>query len=916
MVKGQADAPKVLPTVFVGLGSTGAKIVSRIKRQLDATDDDLTRQFYRYLRIHSETTPEPGVDEDIPGFVLHTRELDGAMAGRVFQANRDTQIKDDFDKWWPREPDDEARPWVPPLTSRTRWPGGLRLFGRLLLHHACTNPGNSLLSAFRDIRQSIQQAFDGLDPVRKQRVVAGDDASIECYIFGLLAGGTCSGALIDVAYLTRAGLGSVNLYGVMLLGDICYYNTPAGGRDGVNVGMQRKNTVFTLAELSLVQSATGNSIVQRNWIRRVGAATLTDAVVRRYPFDRMVFVGAGNDAGYTLGSFEAYQEFVADYYARLHMSQATARQRNRDVIETLELLELDESHPSRFNQSARIGMFSLSVPVRKIMAAATSKVAIRLAANHFKNAEETRCQRAQNEFLRQVRWPETSTLIEPGLEDLSGEQFRPLPDTRDEFRALYAQRVEDVKGRYERWKRLHDQEAQAKSAEFTQRWRGAIQDLVHDFLGRAKGSDVALGGLKAVVKSLLDHVVRRTEELSNWPLEIRSQLLRGGNANPESVLRAELEAVAAVFPETSLMNPLAIYRRRNWNDDQNLLGHLNSYRDVLRADAVATLTVTALKQVRLELECVELARALVARQAGEVLASLQSAADDEFDTSRVQARTPHEEVLKQRDEVETCFVGPLLEQPDPSAEPVGDGACPTRLDSVCADIMTGWRSDDGQPVHGVFAALVETLRDEGARNELVAQKSERVRMVVRSLRQQFERQVAGAVDKHLRGPVEAISVWHALAEYARMRGGDVAATLLDYFGGLKANVGLFTRLSADVGLDASGPRRPRSYYICDSAEAAAAFRDLGISNPESFLEKLLTNALGYQPAAMAGARPNRSEVVILMEITGDQPVFFDEFHNDVRALLRPDAAVERDQKYWTDRRFPEWIAEWREGTNP
>lgn len=917
MAGGKADAPKVMPTLFIGLGSTGAKIVSRIKRRLDATDDDLTRQFYRYLRITSETTPETGVDEDIPGFVMATRDLDGSTAVRVFQDSQDQSVADDFKRWWPRESPNSKRPWVPRLTKLDKGAGGCRPIGRLLLHYAGLSHGEGLLSTMRGIKQSIQRDFAELEPVRKKRVAGGGDSSIECYLFGMLAGGTCSGSLFDVAYIVRTGLGSVNLYGAMLLGDICYFNKQPKEEDRIIKGIQRKNTVCALAELSLIQCSAGHDVVQGAWISRVGAEELPADILRRYPFDRMVFVGADNDAGHTLGSFEAYQEFVADFYARLHTSQATIQQINRDVDrENAEILELDHQFPSRFNQSSRIGMLSLSVPVRKIMAAATSKAAIRLAANHFKNADEARWQRAQNEFLRQVRWPETSTLIAPALEDLSNEQFRPLPEKRDEFRGLYEQRLEDIKGRYERWKRLHDTDAQAKHNEFVQLWRGAIQDLIHDFLGRSKGTDVSLGGVKAVVRSVLDHVVTRIAELSDRALEIQTQLQRQGDANPEHTFRTELDAVIANFPESSLVNPIAMYWRLNWTDDQNLQDILRSYRDAVRIDAITTVTTAALKQVKAELELVELARALTAGSARGVLEGLQRAADDEFDAARSQARTPHEEVLKQRDEVETYFVDPMLEQADPAAEPAGDGARATRLESLCADVMSGWRTEDGQPLYGAFEKLVESLREVGARNEQEAQKFQRVKIAVDSLKMQFERQVSAAVDRHLSGPVGAMSVWNALAAYARKQDGDVTTTLLDYFLGLRANVGFFTRLSRDAGLD-QDPKGRRSYYVCDTEEAEREFKDLGIKDPESFLRKLMENALGYQPVAMEGVAPKRSEIVVLMFHAGDTPLFFAGFHNDVRRALHPEGAVERKNDYsWADRRTPEWIAAWHDSNPP
>src|SRR5439155_20127685 len=165
---------------------------------------------------------------------------------------------------------------------------------------------------------------------------------------------------------------------------------------------------------NLLRCAAGRDLFRDHWISRVGSEELSPNVLSKYPFERVVLVGADNDAGYTLGSFESYQDFLADYYVQLHTSQATTQQMNRDVDEeNQQLVELDTTYPARFNHSSRIGMLSLSVPTKKILAAATSKVAISLAANSFKNADDSRWESAQNEFLRQVMWHETNTLLAP-----------------------------------------------------------------------------------------------------------------------------------------------------------------------------------------------------------------------------------------------------------------------------------------------------------------------------------------------------------------------------------------------------------------------------------------------------------------------------------------------------------------------
>ena len=68
------------PVLLLGLGSTGAKIVSALKKHIDAEGDFYAKHFIRYLRITSEVNPEKGVDSSIPGLSLAVPKLSAPQA--------------------------------------------------------------------------------------------------------------------------------------------------------------------------------------------------------------------------------------------------------------------------------------------------------------------------------------------------------------------------------------------------------------------------------------------------------------------------------------------------------------------------------------------------------------------------------------------------------------------------------------------------------------------------------------------------------------------------------------------------------------------------------------------------------------------------------------------------------------------
>src|SRR6059036_846014 len=105
------------PALFIGLGSTGAKIVTRLKRLIEAEEDPWCSRFYRYLRITSEVEAEPGVDTNIDSSTLSDRKLSPGTVIESFQRSTDSKTKNNFKKWWHADPNDRGKVWVPSIET-------------------------------------------------------------------------------------------------------------------------------------------------------------------------------------------------------------------------------------------------------------------------------------------------------------------------------------------------------------------------------------------------------------------------------------------------------------------------------------------------------------------------------------------------------------------------------------------------------------------------------------------------------------------------------------------------------------------------------------------------------------------------------------------------------------------------------
>ena len=111
------------PVIFIGLGSTGAKIVSRIYENLELNRDvdPWIKPFYKYLGVVSEFKCEDGVNSNLDVFHLTPGPLSSRDVVTALSENANT--KSDFNAWWYKDAAGAA--WIPDV-PRGEGVGGFR----------------------------------------------------------------------------------------------------------------------------------------------------------------------------------------------------------------------------------------------------------------------------------------------------------------------------------------------------------------------------------------------------------------------------------------------------------------------------------------------------------------------------------------------------------------------------------------------------------------------------------------------------------------------------------------------------------------------------------------------------------------------------------------------------------------------
>jgi hypothetical protein len=892
----------ITPVIFVGLGSTGAKIVTELKKRLDAKADPWAKNFFSYLAVTSETSREAGVASDLQVVSLSDPDLTTHAAMSIFSDNaEDKSLGEAFGKWWYRESD--GQPWKPPYARLATGAGGNRAVGRLLLDY-------SLLSAEQSsLANTLGQIVEKVDSILNSHPDAEKVAEVSrgtylCYVFGLLAGGTCSGTLIDLAHIIKTVVArDVILNGVFLLGDICYVGASIQEQDPYARRAQQYNSLYALAEARLLQCRASRAVITPEWLKRVGRLEIREDVLDMYPYHRFTVIGAKNEADFALPNFNDYSNFVAQYYA-YRFSAGVPRVVDQKIT-TDE--EADNLHPQHANNFARIGLLHLTVPREKIFAMLRQRVADELGTDAFKNASAERADAAQKAILKELRWSEFEAQFQPDELNFTEDDMGGLPDTAAEFEEFWNNQFRLVVDRYKPWCDPDSQDAKDKVAGFRVRSLAAIDDTLMELLGAKSGAGFSLGTIQYAIKTLRDELKVRSDRLAS-DIEVLRNAMHGKNpASAEGVFRATLQDTAGTFPEKSF-NPLSMFRRKNWTGAQDVARSVNDYALKFRTLAGMCIADKALAELRERIERLDVVRTLVGREAAlPVLLEQRHALEERFNEQQSR-RGIQQEVLGDRDAVQKTFVEPLLDEPSAS-----DGGR-SRKAAAVELILNKWTISGARNIFHVWKTIEDFLQTRPhCRTAETALQEDRIVEVVAELQQSLRKSFDAEINGVFAEPVEKLTLWDALRRYVRSRGvksGDEAREILiKMFSTYASRAKHFTKLNPRApGVRAKS--RPRVDYICNRDAAKECFRSLGISSPETFIGVLLTETLGLSPNFMDVKDASPSEMVVLFEAVGEYPHYYEGFEELESLIATPEAQNSADRRRWSDRRFPEWINKW------
>ncbi|MCY4553657.1 MAG: hypothetical protein OXC79_08280 [Candidatus Poribacteria bacterium] len=204
----------ITPTLFVGLGTTGTKILMRLRELMYEEYGHGGLPIFRYIAIETDQGMETKIGNtnqmesyERINFVKATIDNFG-MINRELQPN-DTLYNEHLDNWLNREVLTFAK-------NFTIGAGHIRTAGRLCLWQNWDKMHSALSTAQSAIHApaSIDTTNDflanhfGMKGLQIDGNMVGGSTHI--YVVGSLCGGTCSGMFIDMAYYCRGLIGAAD----------------------------------------------------------------------------------------------------------------------------------------------------------------------------------------------------------------------------------------------------------------------------------------------------------------------------------------------------------------------------------------------------------------------------------------------------------------------------------------------------------------------------------------------------------------------------------------------------------------------------------------------------------------------------------------------------------------------------------
>lgn len=301
---------KVVPTLFIGVGGTGAEVLWRIRRRilskvwtggpqalrLDGLDQFPFAQFL-HIDLDFNTLTETGKSSDDPlqpaiSFKPNERYVKKLDLGKYIATDETLRAYPLVEEWFPLSAQKVRDLNINPEKGA----GQIRSISRLYF-----------FDRYQDIKSAIKQALSNLrnnvDHADKHKLLGltSESGALRVVVVASTAGGTGSGASIDMGYLSKvllkaSGAAATSTQLVLML---------PTGYSGANVERTQANSYGTLMELETCMRS-GSSHVTR-W-----SDADVDFVMPLTPYDDVYFLDTENVAGSKTTAATACFEMAAD----------------------------------------------------------------------------------------------------------------------------------------------------------------------------------------------------------------------------------------------------------------------------------------------------------------------------------------------------------------------------------------------------------------------------------------------------------------------------------------------------------------------------------------------------------------------------------------------------------------------------
>ncbi|MFH1463073.1 MAG: tubulin-like doman-containing protein [Pseudomonadota bacterium] len=293
MISASNPKPAFKRTLFIGLGGSGAKILTRLKRDF-IEHYGRVPACKRFLAL--DTDPDlPKLDSLTDAKVV---QLDPTSEFLYLQVPSPLRSIDAI----------QAREWlIEPLPTQaiTAGTGAVRQVGRLALMAHANDFGHAIRKAFTDLQHiGLPRAMDAQGFCLAE--VQQGEPDIEVYVCGSIAGGTGSGSFLDMGIFCRHALPERALIYAVLMGPWVYQDVGATFRTPANA----YSALMELDTLMTISVAKERSLVEGH--DYMVAYDRDPFAVDRPPFNVVHLVDGINQEGRTITDPNELIKFIAE----------------------------------------------------------------------------------------------------------------------------------------------------------------------------------------------------------------------------------------------------------------------------------------------------------------------------------------------------------------------------------------------------------------------------------------------------------------------------------------------------------------------------------------------------------------------------------------------------------------------------